>query len=151
MSNSFRSARLVFGGLMISLLLATGGCSVSQSFGSASDSSGSFSDSSGSSSDSSTSSSGDDSAYRGDVSAYTVAHVEAGGSPESLRSGLSEVALSRGISDWEALPGTFAAVGAGLAEAGVSPDGLSAFQLALASPGTPAYDAIGAAYATTSR
>ncbi len=123
-------------------LLATPGCVLLESSGSFSDSSGSISDSAGSFSDSSTSSSGDDTAYRGDIREYTVAYVRAEGTPNALRLGLSEVALARGISDWEALPATFVAVGAGLAEAGLPRDAVVAYQNALARPGTANHDSI---------
>jgi hypothetical protein len=114
---------------------------VSQSLDSFSDSSGSVSDSLGSFSDSSASSSGssgDDTAYRNDVREYTVAylrdHVGAEGSPEALRLGISEVALTRGITNWEALPSTFLAVGAGFAEAGLTLAEAEPYRNALAPP-----------------
>ncbi|MCR9097206.1 MAG: putative lipoprotein [bacterium] len=146
MTDSNRRLRLVLLGCLAASLLTWGGCAASQSSGSVSDSLGSFSDSSGSFSDSSTSSSGDDVAYRGDVRAFTVAHVSSGGTPESLRRGLSDVALARGISDWEAVPATFTAVGAGLQQAGVPMHRLLAYQQSLAVPGTEAHAAIGRGY-----
>lgn len=138
MRDSNRPVRFLFLALSGAALLAWSGCAASQSSESVSDSIGSFSDSSGSFSDSSTSSSGDDTAYRGDVEAYTAAHVARGGTPETLRSGLSEVALARGISDWEALNATFVAVGAGLQRAGIPQAALADFQQALTTPGSEA-------------
>lgn len=151
MSISLRIPAVTLVGLVLGASLALGGCASSQSSGSVSDSLGSFSDSSGSFSDSSTSSSGDDTAYRSDVGAYTLAHVRAGGSPEALARGLSEVALARGITDWEAIDATFTAVGAALAEAGVAPDQLVAFQHALARMDSPAYRSIARSYALARR
>ena len=111
-SAATRMHRIGISSLALAIALASGGCAFFQSSSTSSDSSGSSSDSSGSSSDSSGSSSGgDDHGYREDVQAFTLAHVEAAGSPETLRLGLSEVALARGISDWEALPATFSAIG----------------------------------------
>lgn len=145
--HSFRSVILSLACLM---LLATTGCVFSDSSGSVSDSSGSFADSSGSISNSSESSSGDDVAYRGDIRDFTVAHIRSEGSLDGLRLGLSEVALTRGISDWEALPGTFVALGAGLAEAGVAVTDLASYQDRLARPGSTNHQAIGYGFATAS-
>lgn len=136
---------------VIAVAVALAGCAASQSSGSSSDSSGSFSDSSGSISDSSKSSSGDDTAYRHDVETYTVAHVRAGGSPESLRPGLSEVALARGISDWEAYRATFVAIGVGLAEAGAGDEELAAYRQVLTEPGSENDEAIVEGFAEANR
>jgi hypothetical protein len=133
------------------LAVAQGGCAFSESSGSISDSSGSFSDSSGSFSDSSTSSSDDDTAYREDVETYTVTHVRAGGTPEALRPGLSEVALARGISDWEAARATFVAIGIGLAEAGASDEQLARYRETLTRPGSANAEAIAEGFAQASR
>jgi hypothetical protein len=136
---------------LVALAVSLSGCAASQSSGSISDSSGSFSDSSGSFSDSSGSSSDDDTAYRHDVETYTVAHVRAGGSPEDLRPGLSEVALARGISDWEAYRATFVAIGVGLADAGASDEQLTAYREALAAPGSENDEAIAEGFSEASR
>jgi hypothetical protein len=141
----FHLASLAMGFL---ILVTVTGCSFSNSSGSLSDSSGSFADSSGSFSNSLESSSGDGVAYRGDIRDFTIAHVRAEGSPDGLRLGLSEVALTRGISDWEALTGTFLALGVGLAEAGVASTELSSYQDVLARPGSPNHHAIGYGFAT---
>lgn len=128
--------------VLFSLLFSLQGCAVSGSVGSVSDSFGSISDSLGSFSDSSTSSSEDETAYRKDIQTFTVAHLRAAGTPETLRLGVSEVALARGITDWEALPVTFAAVGAGLAEADLAEEARRPYQTALARPGTPNHESI---------
>jgi hypothetical protein len=128
--------------LVIALLLAalaTSGCAIFESLDSFSESSGSVSDSLGSFSDSSESSSGssgDETAYRNDLRDYTVAHVQAALSPEALRLGISEVALARGISNWEAVPSTFTAVGAGFAEAGLTLADAAPYRSALARSGS---------------
>jgi len=126
------------------------GCALFQSSESASDSSGSVSDSVGSSSDSSGSSSGGDgeSAYHEDLRTYTVAHVHTDGRPEALRLGLAEVALERGVSNWEALPGSFVAIGQGLAEGGVEERDLEPFRHAFGGPGSPAVEALERGYAS---
>jgi hypothetical protein len=118
-----------------------------ESSGSFSDSSGSISESVGSFSDSSTSSSGgDDQAYREDVRDLAFAIARLQGRPEALRRGLSELALGRGISDWEAVSSTYPAVGEGLAQVGVTEAQLFAYQSALARPGSANFDAIEAGY-----
>ncbi len=130
-------ARIFFVALLFLAALSTSGCAIFQSLDSFSDSSGSVSDSLGSFSDSSESSSGssgDETAYRNDLRDYTVAHVRAEGTPAALRLGISEVALTRGITNWEALPSTFAAVGAGFAEAGLSLADAAPYRNALARP-----------------
>lgn len=147
-SSATWAARLAFVAL---LALGLSGCAFSDSSESISDSVGSFSDSSGSFSDSSTSSSDDDTAYREDVQTYTVAHLRAGGTPETLRLGLSEVALARGIADWEAFRATFVAVGSGLAEAGASSEQVAAYRRALARPGSPNDAAIAEGLASSPR
>ena len=139
--------RSLFLSLVVVLAIGSSGCAIFQSSGSVSDSSGSISDSTGSSSDSSTSSSGgDDHAYRQDVHDFTVSVVRTMGRPEALRRGLSEIALERGISDWEAIEATYVAVGAGLAHAGVTPAQLTAYRVALADPGSAGFEAIGREY-----
>ena len=136
-SSSFGGSALLF--LLITAFLFTGaGCaalsssdSFSESSGSVSDSVGSFSDSSGSSSDSS---SGDDSAYRDEIRRYTVAAAESGASPDSLRRGVSEIALGYGVSDWEALDATWAAISAGIAASNIAPEAATIYRTALAPP-----------------
>lgn len=153
-NHSVRQFRALTITLFVSVLFAmfaVSGCAVFSSSGSVSDSSGSVSDSTGSSSDSSTSSSGNDSAYREDIRTYTLAHVRADGSPEDLRLGLSEIALTRGISNWEALPDTFIAIGAGLAAAGVTSDGLGVYQNALVPAGSANENALRQGFTSATR
>ena len=131
--------------LSAGIAFGTSGCAIFESLDSFSESSGSVSDSLGSFSDSSESSSGssgDDTAYRNDLRDYTVAHVRAQGTPEALRLGISEVALARGITNWEALPTTFLAVGAGIAEAGLTLADSAPYRNALAKPGSPSAAAL---------
>ncbi len=139
--------------VLISIVsMSVSGCAFFESSGSISDSSGSLSDSVGSSSDSSTSSSGGgDHAYREDVHDFTVAVVESEAGPESLRRGLAEIALERGVSDWESIESTYAAVGGGLADAGVTTSGLIAYRAALAAPGSAGFEAIERAYRAARR
>jgi hypothetical protein len=156
-----RGNHLVLLGLAALVMIwVASGCALFESSGSFSDSSGSISDSSGSLSDSSKSSSDSDDddgakkeeeAYRRDIRSFTVAHVAAHRSPESLSRGLSEVALARGISDWEAVEGTYVAVGAGLAEAGVSQEELARYQASLTRHDTPVDAALHEGYASVRR
>lgn len=137
-------------GTALSLL---SGCAFSQSSESFSDSSGSVSDSVGSSSDSSGSSSDGegDSAYHEDLRTYTVAHVHAAGRPESLRLGLAEVALERGVSNWEAVPGSFVAIGEGLAAGGVEERELERYRHAFGGPDSAAVEALERGYGSARR
>lgn len=97
------------------LLVAALGCSFSNSSESASDSSTSSSDSSGSSSGE------EEAAFHQDVEQYTVAFVKAGGRDEdAFYAGLGDVARQRGVSDWEAVPGTWESIGRGLGVAAVT-------------------------------
>ncbi len=97
----------------------------------------SFSYSSESSSDSSNSSSGssadDDEAFRSDVSQYTEAFVEAGGGEQdAFYSGLSSLARKRGVSDWEAEPSTWEAIGFGLGRTKINDAQRTAYETAWA-------------------
>lgn len=136
--------------IVVLMILGMTGCAFFESSRSFSDSSGSVSDSIGSSSDSSGSSSGGDAesqAYREDVRALASAIARLNGQPDALRRGLSELALERGISDWEAIAITFGAVGEGLARVDISEDELLAYQTVLARPGSANFEAIGAGFA----
>jgi hypothetical protein len=127
-TKSLRRASLAAVALAASTAL---GCSFSYSSESSSDSSKSSSDSSRSSGD-------DDAAFREDVEEYTEAYVHAGGDREdSFFSGISDLARKRGVSDWEAEPGTWEAIGRGLAHADVSEARRSAYEAAWAA-GDPA-------------
>jgi hypothetical protein len=92
------------------------------------------SDSSKSSSDSSRSSSPENSArFHEDVEQYTAAYVRAGGRDESaFRAGLGDLARKRGVSDWESEPGTWEAIGRGLARATPTEEERRAYQQAWA-------------------
>jgi hypothetical protein len=123
---------------LLALLVLQPACALFSSSGSFSDSSDSISESVGSSSDSSKSSSGDeDQAYQEDVRGYTKAAVAAGESPEALRRGVTEIALERGVSDWEAIDSTWRAVGEGLAAASLTSDQRARYRAALAAPDSP--------------
>lgn len=77
---------------------------------------------------SSDSSSGDDKesekkeqAYIDDIREFTVLFTQSSGSSEDFLSDLDRVARSHGITNWQARPATYSAIGAGLKEAGVNP------------------------------
>jgi hypothetical protein len=123
MVQSLRRAFLVATGLACAGALA---CSFSHS-------SGSFSDSSASSSSSSDSSGSDESKFRDDVAHYTEAFVEAGGNQEeSFLAGLGDLARKRGVSDWEAEPSTWEAIGRGLGHTDVNEAQRAAYEAAWA-------------------
>ena len=106
------------------------GCSISKSSESISDSISSPSKSS------SESSSGDDDAeeqpqdeesYKDDVAQLAATYAVTGGDIGALRSAVSELALARGLSNWEADPATNQAIGRGVAEGGMDPDRFAKF------------------------
>ena len=131
------------------LVLGSSGCIFMDSSGSFYDSSGSLFDLSGSAFDSFSSSSGGDAlAYREDIRDFTVGLASLNGRPEELRRGIAEIALGRGISDWEVIALTYSSVGQGLAQVGVSDDRLLAYGSALARPGSENYRAIALGYAS---
>ncbi len=102
-------------GLLAALLIGALGCSFSYSSKSSSDSSESSSNSSASSSDSSSPDSAASRRYREDIADYTEAYVISGGSQDdSFLRGVGDIADERGISDWEANPDTWEAIGVGL-------------------------------------
>lgn len=97
------------------LALAPLGCSLSDSSKSISDS---VSSPFTSSSKSSKSESQD---YQDDVRDYTAGYVKGGGgTADGLRAGLTSVAKSHGISNWEADDDTYVGVGRGLAKGGLN-------------------------------
>jgi hypothetical protein len=119
MNHSTRSVRWA---LTAALLVAPLGCSFSHS-------SKSSSDSSTSPSKSSQSSSGEKSArFQQDVEHYTAAWVSGSGRGEAaFLSGLGDLARERGISDWEAEPGTWESIGRGLGRADVDAEQSAAY------------------------
>ena len=65
-------------------------------------------------------------AYQRDVRAFAAYFAETGGTSQDFLRGLSSVAAAHGISDWESLPDTQRAIGAGLRDAGFEPAQLDA-------------------------
>ena len=125
--------------VLVSILFLGSGCALFQSSDSFSDSSGSVSDSVGSSSDSSSASSGGgDQAYRAAVRDYAAVAIDRGVDSDVLRRGVGEVALAHGVSDWEALDGTWLALGEALSSRTLSPNAAEQYRLALARPGSRA-------------
>jgi hypothetical protein len=110
------------------------------------------SDSSNSSSDSSGSSSGDSKSarFQKDVEQYTEAFVQAGGQrDESFFTGLGDLARKRGVSDWEAEPGTWEAIGRGLGRTRVTEAQRTAWETAWAGGDQARQDAIARGFAAT--
>jgi hypothetical protein len=116
-----------------------------------SNSSAGSSDSSKSSSDSSRSSSGgkDTALFQRDVEYYTEAFVESGGAREQgFFEGLGDLARRRGVSDWESEPGTWEAVGRGLARSRVDDAQRNAYQTAWADGDSARQGALAQGFAT---
>lgn len=121
--------------LLIAVAVVTG-CSFSKSSESISNS---ISKSSESISDSSTSSSGDDDsspppeepqdavAYQADVAQLAATYARSGGDIGALRSAVSQLAVKRGITNWEADPMTVQAIGRGVGDGGMDDEQFAAF------------------------
>lgn len=103
--------------LVLLVMIAAMGCSLSASSESSSKIVSSPIESSSKSSESSLKSNED--RYRDQVRDHTVAYVRSSGDPEALRVQVADVARQRGISDWEASNATWQGVGQGLARSGV--------------------------------
>jgi hypothetical protein len=121
--------------IAVAALAAAAGCSFS-------DSSKSISNSVSSPFESSSKSSNGDSepaptAYLRDVEALSFAHADAGGEPQGLLREIGRVALAHGISDWESVPATYLAIGAGLRRAGLDAEAARRQAHALFGAGTP--------------
>ena len=101
--------------LMLVLLAAPFGCSISTSI---SDSISSPFESSASSSRSSSPERGE--SYQVDVRDYTVAYVRSGGDFTKFMDGLGGLAQKHGITNWEADSNTYIGIGRGLKKAGVT-------------------------------
>jgi hypothetical protein len=122
---------------LLALLVAGAlACSFSESSESSSDSSNHSSDSSVNSSQSSSpggndNDKNDNARFQHDVEQYTLAFLQSGGrSDASFFAGLGDVARSHGVSDWEAEPTTWEAIGRGLARSAASDAERSAFRTA---------------------
>jgi len=122
--------RIPFVFILLAFFTTVVGCSISKSSESISDSISSPSESS------SESSSGDDDAeeqpqdqesYEDDVAQLAATYAMTGGDIGALRSAVSELALARGLSNWEADPTTNQAIGRGVAEGGMDPERFAQF------------------------
>jgi hypothetical protein len=95
--------------------VALGGCSLSASSQSLATSSNNLANSSGAASESSSRSfERDPATFAGDVEEFTQAYVTARGASRDFLGGVGDLARQRGISDWEADPGVWQAIGRGL-------------------------------------
>jgi hypothetical protein len=106
---------------------AISGCSFVHSSGSFSDSSASASRSSSASSASSRS---DHAVLLDDVESYTESFVKAGGSQQSFLEGVGDLARKRGVTDWEADPTIWKAIGRGLGRTNANPGSVAAYERA---------------------
>jgi hypothetical protein len=112
-------------------VVALAGCSFVHSSGSFSDSSASASRSSGGASRSSSASSrSDHAALLDDVESYTESFVKAGGSQQSFLEGVGDLSRKRGVTDWEADPTIWKAIGRGLGRTNANPGSLAAYERA---------------------
>lgn len=133
-------------GLLTMLISVNTGCSFSNSSGSISDSVTSSSESSQSSSESSSDSSksggGDDKpeepesgldaeTYAKDVTQLAYTYAKQGGDIGSLRSGVSGLAVKRGLTNWEVDPLTCQSIGKGVGQAGMSEEAFTSFSKSL--------------------
>jgi hypothetical protein len=108
---------------VLASLILVSGCSFSASSESISNSISSPFESSSESSKS------DQTRYEDDVQDFTSAFVAAGGGEaQTFQNGIATMASERGISDWESNPGTWQAVGRGLAGAKVNDAQFMAYQ-----------------------
>jgi len=65
-------------------------------------------------------------AYMRDVRVFAAHFARTGGTSQDFLRGIANVAADHGISDWESLPDTQRAIGAGLRDAGIEPAQLDA-------------------------
>mgnify|MGYP001325753134 CR=1 FL=1 len=116
--------------LVALLVVAPLGCSFSHSAGSSSWSGGKGlgSSSKGFGSSSNSSGSGSSQAYRDDVRDFTAAYLASRADLEGFERGLAGVARRHGVTNWEADRATFVGIGAGLAQARVSPVAFETFK-----------------------
>ena len=120
MRNGFRASVLAGAA---ALAAASFACSFSYSSESSSDSSESSSDSSASSSPESK-----ESKYRQDVTSYTQAYVVSGGAEGTFLNGVSDLAQTRGISNWESDENTWRGIGRGLGKTKIDQVQLAAYE-----------------------
>ena len=69
--------------------------------------------------------------YRDDVREYIYAYVDADGEILDFEDGLGQIAARHGVFNWDASDATYAAIGAGLAQAQVSSSDLDDFKRTL--------------------
>ncbi|MGH8551624.1 MAG: putative lipoprotein [Methylococcales bacterium] len=116
-----RQSAQFLGGALLSLassVLALHGCSFSTSSGASSESSSTLVSSPFTSS--SASFAGSEKEYQDEVSGYTNAYVRSSTADYAgYRKGLAEIAEKHGITNWEAQPITYNAIGRGLKKAGL--------------------------------
>lgn len=109
------------------------GCSFSASSGSSSTSSDSSSDSSASSSGSSASSSGDEKEYEVAIMNYTSAYLTTAEFDRyAFNKGISEIAMSNGITNWEDDEATLMGIGRALKKTGMSGNVYETYKKSLA-------------------
>lgn len=144
MSGTFSISTTIRLALVLLMVSAGMGCSISYSSNSISDSISGSSDtiksSSESSSDSSKSSSGDEGdeaeapestldaeSYAEDVTQLAFTYAKQGGDIGALRASVSELAAKRGLTNWEVDESTCHSIGKGVGQAGMSEEDFTSF------------------------
>ena len=110
------------------LLILAIGSAVAAGCGSFSDSSKSISKSISSPIQSSSRSSSPGDRYKDDVRGFTAAYMKSGGDPSNLKSEVGTVAEKHGVTDWESNKSTYLGIGAGMADAKVTPAELDGYK-----------------------
>lgn len=130
-----RATRLIVVLFVLAFSFAAGGCSISDSIGSISDSisspSTSLSASSGSGDSDEKDKAQDEKSYLKDVTQLGVTYAKNGGDVGALRSAVSQLAVARGMTNWEVDDATRKALGAGLAKGEMSESDFDAFAKSL--------------------
>jgi hypothetical protein len=70
--------------------------------------------------------------YKNDVRDFTAAYMKSGGDPSKLKTEVGTVAAKHGVTHWESNESTYEGIGAGMAQAKVTPAELEAYKKTIA-------------------
>lgn len=70
--------------------------------------------------------------YKNDVRDFTAAFMKSGGDPTKLKTEVGTIAAKHGVTDWESSKSTYEGIGAGMAQAEVTPAALEAYKKTIA-------------------
>lgn len=70
--------------------------------------------------------------YKNDVRDFTAAYMKSGGDPAKLKTEVGTIAEKHGVTDWESSKSTYEGIGAGMAQANVTPAELEAYKKTIA-------------------